>query len=118
MIIGSDSKFKVYGVVAGLLGTCLILAYHHSARVLLEDLSVVGDHDDGGSLFLVDSCEKFHDTVCGFVVEVSCRLVCNDHFRVVEKRTCNGDSLLLASRELVRHLVGLEFHSDGLPLSF
>ena len=48
------------------------------------------------------------------VVEVARRFVCYDDCRVVEKRSCYGDALLLSSRELVRHLMCLAFHSHCL----
>ena len=73
----------------------------------------MGDHYYGRTLFSVDAAEKLHDTVGSLGVEVPGRLVGYDDFRAVQQGTGNGNSLLLASGQLVRHLVRLMRHPHG-----
>ena len=62
------------------------------------ELSImVGYHDDGCAFLSVDSCEKLHYAVCGLVIEVSSRFVCDDGLRVVKQRPRDRDALLLSA---------------------
>ena len=51
--------------------------------------------------------KKRHDLVRGPRVEIARRLIGNDERRIIGKRPRNGGTLLLASRERIRQLVGL-----------
>ena len=75
----------------------LVFADKDSAGIFLENLSVVGYHNDSCTFLLVDAGEKFHNAVCSLVVEVSGRLVSYDDLGFIEKRTRNGDALLLST---------------------
>ena len=81
----TDVTFEVDGIFFGLLYAVFLFADHNSARVLLEDLSVVSHHYDGCALVFVDAGQKFHNAVCCLVVEVACRLVSYDYLRVIKQ---------------------------------
>ena len=106
----SDRQGEVDGLVVGLFGAGLVLADEGAAGVFLEDGAVVGDHDDGGPLG-VDAAEQAHDAVGGLAVQVAGGLVGDDDLGLVEEGAGDGDALLFAAGELVRHLVGLAAHA-------
>ena len=57
----------------------------------------MGDHHDGGSFLAVDASEEFHDAVSSLGVEVAGGLISDDCLRVIQKCSCDGDTLLLAA---------------------
>ena len=54
-----------------------------------------------------DIFQQLHDMMGGFHIQVACRLVRYDYFRLVEQGAGDSDALLLAARKLVGHLVQL-----------
>ena len=73
----------------------------------------MGDHHDGGAVF-VELPEELEDAVGGFAVQVAGGLVREDDLRAVEQGAGDGDALLLAAGELMRHLMGLCRHAHVL----
>ena len=73
----------------------------------------MGGHDDGRTR-LTDLLEQTHDVGGRLRVEVSCRLIGNDDSWLVQDSPCNGDTLLLTARQLMRHLVFLFRHPHHL----
>ena len=80
------------------------------AGELVEHQDVVGRHHNGGAR-LGDLLQQSDDVGGGLRVEVAGGLVGDDDLRGVQQRAGNGDALLLASRELRRHLVALVEHA-------
>ena len=78
---------------------------------LLYERSVVRRHDHGTAR-LGNLMEQPHDTVRSDGVEIARRLVCQQQTRRIEQSACYRKTLLLAARELVRHLVGLVVKPD------
>src|SRR5512135_929222 len=70
------------------------------------DVRLVGDHDHGDVLLVVELLEDGHDLEAGLAVEVAGGLVGQDHGGVVEQGPGDGHPLLLAARELVGLVVG------------
>ena len=64
----------------------------------------MGYHDDGVALRM-DVAKLFHDDVTGATVEVAGWLISENDRRLSDERTSDCDALLLATRELVRHVV-------------
>jgi hypothetical protein len=62
---------------------------------------VVGDHDDGGVVFLRDLLQQADDLEPALGVERGGRFVGEDDRRLVGESTRDGDSLLLAAGELI-----------------
>lgn len=88
----------------------LILYLENAARIPLCDGTIVGDHDDGCAMLLIDAAQEPEYAFGRLFVEVSCRLVGDYHFRSIEQSPRYGYSLLFSSRELMRHLVGFGLH--------
>src|SRR5262245_15920705 len=78
----------------------------HAAPHLVDHLAVVG-HDDNGGAGPVDPVEHLHDPDGGVGIEVSGRLVGQQQRRVVDERTGDGETLLLAARKLVGEALDL-----------
>ena len=72
----------------------------------------MGDHDNGGA-FPVEVHQELENFVGGFSVQVAGGFVRQDGLGFVQKCPGNGNALLLAAGELVRHLVGLGTHAHG-----
>src|SRR5262245_10218986 len=60
---------------------------------------IVGHHADGGA-FAMQLAQKVHDGLAVTRIQVSRRLVRKQDCRLPAKRACNGNPLLLTSREL------------------
>ena len=73
----------------------------------------MGDHDDGGAGG-VEVPEQLEDFVCSFSVQIAGGFIGQDDGGFVEEGAGDGDALLLAAGELVRHLVGFGSHAHGL----
>ena len=74
-------------------------------RILLCQFRVMCDHNDQ-TVFRYLS-KKIHDLHTGVTVQCPGRLICKQDFRIIDQRSCNCDSLHLASRHLVRLLMKL-----------
>ena len=74
-------------------------------RILLCQFRVMCDHNDQ-TVFRYLS-KKIHDLHTGVTVQCPGRLICKQDLRIIDQRSCNCNSLHLASRHLVRLLVKL-----------
>src|ERR1043166_2953220 len=79
----------------GLVGDDDAVAEDDHALGEFGDAGVVGDDDDGSPLDLVQMREDLHDLAAGVAVEVSGRLVGQEHRRVVHQAAGDGHALLL-----------------------
>lgn len=61
---------------------------------------------------LLAACKRETMARCRLGVEVARRLIGNDDLWFVEQGAGDGDTLLLATREFARHLLGLVAHAD------
>ena len=93
---------------------------HHPAVEQVDDtVGVAGvalrvsDHHDGGA-FLVELGEQVHHLLAVLGVEVAGGLVGEDELGVGDHGAGDGDTLLLAARELLREVLGAV--GDGHPL--
>src|SRR5919106_6802068 len=77
----------------------------HPPSHRVDDVLVVGGHDHGRA-GAVDAVEQLHDANAGGRIEVARGLVAEQDPRAVDERPGHRDTLLLATRELVR--VGVE----------
>ena len=59
---------------------------------------IMGGDEGGDTLRPHHSLEQAHDLPSGFEVELACRLVCQQHARLVGESGCNRNALLLAAR--------------------
>ena len=57
----------------------------------------MGDEDRGATSG--DVLETLEDALLRRRVQRACRLVCHQHARLAEKRTCDGDALFLAAAQ-------------------
>ena len=74
-------------------------------RILLCQFRVMCDHNDQ-TVFRYLS-KKIHDLNTGVTVQCPGWLICKQDLRIIYQRSCNCDSLHLASRHLVRLLMKL-----------
>ena len=74
----------------------------------------MGHHDNGGARLLVELGENRHDLVAHLAVEVSGRLVGEQDAGPADDRSCDSDTLLLATRKLARPVVHTRAESNPL----
>src|SRR5712691_245433 len=84
---------------------------HHPASHDIDDLPVVGRHQDGGAP-CIDLEEQLNDLPRGGRVQVSRGLISEKNLRVMNECPGDRDALLLAARKLVRVLGLLAFQPD------
>ena len=84
-----------------------------SSRIEFRPRRIVGGHDDRHTR-LADTIEQVHDLASGLDIEVARRFVRKNQSRCVEQGTCDNDTLLLSTRELVWHFVCFLLHTDLL----
>src|ERR1700678_1979205 len=77
---------------------------HHPMGALCMFFGV-GHHDDGGAA-VHDTREHFHHRLTIGGIKIAGRLVGKDQLWICDKGACYGHSLLLATRELLRHMTG------------
>ena len=82
-----------------------IFQINYSGRILLCQFRVMCDHND--QTVFRHLSKKIHDLHTGVTVQCSCRLICKQDLRIIDQRSCNCNSLHLASRHLVRLLMKL-----------
>jgi hypothetical protein len=63
-----------------------------------SDIGFVSHHHNGHTLLSIEGPQRLHDLVRGAGIEISSRLVTQQHARVVDERPCDRDSLLLPTR--------------------
>ncbi len=66
--------------------------------------AVVGHHEDGCPQFADGFFERVDDRSAGLAVQVSRRLVCQNHQRIVDQSSRHSGSLSFAARNLSREL--------------
>ena len=91
------------------------LAVAHDRQVgadVLDDLHLVGDEHDGQAEPCIEVLEQGEDRPGGARVERAGRLVAQQHLRVADQRTRDGDALLLATGKLPRIRLGLVGDTD------
>jgi len=69
-----------------------------------SDVLLMRHHDDCNSA-LVELLENCHDLDARAAIEIPGRLICKQHFGVIDQRAGNGDALLLPARELARGMI-------------
>ena len=113
--------FDGYVVFVGYLAHLLVLAAIYDAGELLQQVEVVGDHDDGGALF-AHLLEDGDYLLAGLLVKVAGGLVGQDDAGGVEQCSGYGDALLFATAEFVWVFVNffgqldeVEHFVDALP---
>ena len=89
----------------------MILTTVYPAWKLLEQLQVMGGHDDRRTLGTDVSQQLYNLTAC-VGVEVSRRLIGENNLGSVEDGTGDDDALLLATREFMGHLIPLGLHAN------
>ena len=62
-------------------------------------------HHDDRDAFVVEPLENLHHLDAGPAVEIPGRLVGEDHVRIVDQRSRDGNALLLASGKLARRVI-------------
>ena len=102
--------FPVVGVGVGY--DQAVLQTHDTGGVLLRELGVVRDHDD--QAFSCDLTDQVHDLYAGYGVERARRLICQQDFGVIDKRTRDRDALHLTARKLVGALIEFLFQAHSL----
>ena len=73
-----------------------VLTAENARRILLDELHVVGGHQDGCTL-MGDFPQVVDNELAGLGVEVAGRLVGENQFRPVEQGAGDDDSLLFAA---------------------
>ena len=74
---------------------------------------VVGHDDEREAAVAPEPFQQVHDLVAGLLVEVAGRLVGEQHVGLLHERPRDRDALLLAARELARHVTGAIAEADG-----
>ena len=75
---------------------------------------IVSNHDHCDLLSHVEIDQNFHDNICATCVQITSRFIEEENLGLVGDGSRNGDSLLLATRELVREVVHSLFKTDIL----
>ena len=97
--------FLFYNIFIGVRTNLSIFQIDDPGRILLCQFRVMCDHNDQ-TVFRYLS-KKIHDLHTGVTVQCPGRLICKQDLRIIDQRSCNCDSLHLASRHLVRLLMKL-----------
>ncbi len=69
------------------------------------------DHDDRFALVGDEMLEDFKDVIGCDGVKTACWFICHEDWRVIGKRTRNGDALLLSPRNKGGQFVGVYSNS-------
>jgi hypothetical protein len=90
------------------------LAIDHSDHTVCETFknNIVSYHNHSNALFNVQVDQNLHHDICGAGVEVSCRLIEKQNFRLICNGTCNCYSLLLTSGKLIWKVVHASFETN------
>ena len=67
-------------------------------------------HDDCHARF-ADTIKECHYILCSILIKVTGRLIGQNNIRRIEKGSCNGDTLLFATTEVIGHFVGFVRHA-------
>ena len=74
----------------------MVFAFVHFAGEFIQQVEVMGCHDDGRAL-AADALQQLHDLPSGLDVEVPGRFIGQDDFRRIEDGSCDDDALLLSA---------------------
>src|SRR5205085_1584150 len=77
------------------------VTHNHVTAGKRSDVGLVCDHDDGNAA-TIQLLEDSHNFDTGPTVEISGGLISQDYFRLVDQRSGDCHSLLLAARKLTR----------------
>ena len=97
---------------AGAFVDDLTVEQMHNTVGPLRVARVVGDHADGGAL-LVELAKKLHHLFAILRIEVTGRLIREQHGRFATERASHRDALLLTARELCRIVLHAMRHADA-----
>ena len=97
--------FLFHNIFIGIRTDLSIFQIDDPGRILLCQFRVMCDHNDQ-TVFRYLS-KKIHDLNTGVTVQCPGRLICKQDLRIIDQRSCNCNSLHLASRHLVRLLMKL-----------
>ena len=75
----------------------------NSCGIGFGKLGIVCYHDD--QTVFCDLLEKLHDLYAGFRVQSARRFVRKQNFGVIDQRSCDGDTLHLSARHLIRTFI-------------
>ena len=89
-----------------------IAKFHHTVCHILDGI-VVGNHDYGISVFMVDGFDQLEDFLGCIVIQSTGRLVAEQDVRIFYNGTANGSSLLLASGKLIGKFPLMFIKSQG-----
>src|SRR5262249_45873227 len=90
-------------------------AGHHADPLgAAGDGAVVGDQDERQVLLPPQRLEQGDDLVPGVLVQVAGRLVGQQHVRVLDQGTGDGDALLLAAGQLAGQVLGTVAEADAV----
>src|SRR5690554_3286949 len=92
----------------------LAVTHPDDAREATRELTAMGDDDEGRLKPLVDLEEKIVHPLARHRVEVSRRLIGEDHIGTHDKRPGERDALLFASRELGGAMGRAMCEADGI----
>src|SRR5690349_6494002 len=81
-----------------------ILHQHEAIGEAVGELLIVRDHHDGQRVFINHLTQQREQFVCANRVEISRRLVCEQHLRIVREGARDRDALLFAARQLRRSM--------------
>ena len=105
----------------GRVANHLPVAQHDGPPRVPCDLLIVGHHDDGDPVFLVELSKQVHDFPAGLRVEIARRLVGQKDRRFVGHGAGDGHALLLAAGKLRGMVVHARFQAhlfQQLPHAF
>ncbi len=91
----------------------LAVDHLHVAMRAAREFRIVRDHDDGGA-HLVDAFEQVHDLARHQRIEVARGLVREDQLGIAGNRARDRHALLLAARQLRRHVLHARRQADDL----
>src|SRR5260221_9115280 len=86
------------------VGSNQAVTHNHFSFRETGDVQLVSDHDNGDAL-LIERLENAHNFDARPGIEVAGGFVRQKNARFVDKSSSNGDTLLLASGELVRVVI-------------
>ena len=90
-----------------------IAKFHHTVCHILDGV-VVGNHNYGVSVFMIDGFDQFQDFLGGIIIQRTGRLVTEQDIRIFYNGPSNSCSLLLTSGKLIGKLSLMLIKSQGM----